>query len=389
MIGRRFDRMVVRLLTLMLLWLCAEVSGAERAQTQPAALHGEFEIGKDGRMILLPVKIGGKQIECLLDTGAGISSFDLKLRRYFGEEEETRTLKTPSGITRGRAFGWPKVEFNGRTLKTDQPIVGLDLQEIREATNAPVFGVLGVDVMRNSRVQIDFDQGVLRFLDKLPRDLRELGTPLPLEFPDDGPPCVRGDLGSGEATHFLIDTGTQGNSLNAETFDEQLELATLRLGGNFTSVTAAGLAQGERGYLSQMSIGPFRCRNQRVVRINMNSIGLRFLSRFVVTFDFPGGRLFLKKGAKFDRPEPAATSGLSLLWKEGRATVQQVKANGPADRAGIRAGDIVLQVNGSKSLVKDPFALRELLTGEPGSDIAIEILCDAKRRNLQLQLEAD
>ena len=124
-------------------------------------------------------------------------------------------------------------------------------------------------------------------------------------------------------------------------------------------------------------------------RINVNSVGLRFLSRFVVTFDFPEATVYLQPGEQFERPEPSATSGLTLLWKNGVPVVERVTPQGPAERAGIHPGDKLLQIDGSRQLSRDPFALRERMTLYPGQDVAVVVLRDQRELKFRLTLECD
>ena len=48
-------------------------------------LCGEFTIGKEGRLILLPVSVDGEEVLFMLDTGACRSGIDVSLRDKLGE----------------------------------------------------------------------------------------------------------------------------------------------------------------------------------------------------------------------------------------------------------------------------------------------------------------
>ncbi|MBS0263038.1 MAG: PDZ domain-containing protein [Planctomycetes bacterium] len=368
--------------------MSAEETSADASSE--CAIRGEFSIGKHGRMIVLPVELGGRTIECLVDTGAGLTGFDIGLEDELGSPEGFRMLQTPRGISRRPAYQWPDVTLSGQRFRTNRAVVGLDLEDVRLATNSRIQGVIGFDVLRQNRMQIDFDQGKLRFLDEFTPDIAaSLGLRIPLELTEYAPPFVMGSAGKRHRLRFLIDTGTQGNSLDADKFDELLDMDEVTLGSEFESVTAAGHAKGERGYVESLSLGPFTLRKQRVARININSLGLRFLSRFVVTFDFPGRSLYLKKGRHFDRPEPDATSGLSLLWEHHEPVVQGVREGGPAARAGLRPQDVVVAVNGDEKLTRDPFALRQLLTNSPGTKVAMRVRRLSREFAVDLVLDPD
>src|SRR5262245_43903151 len=210
---------------------------------------GEFKIGKDGRLVLLPVTLGSRTISCLLDTGACLSAFDVTLAELLGQPRGMRNLQTADRLIQVQTFDWPDARLDGQVFKGDQPAACLDLRHIREATNERVLGVIGIDLLRAVRFQIDFDEGTLRLLPSLPEAPGELGVKIPVRFLRDGPPVIAGSPGTHRRRDFVIDTGAQGNSLEAALFDGLVNDGQIRIGASFSSVTATGAFRGQRGRL--------------------------------------------------------------------------------------------------------------------------------------------
>jgi len=341
----------------------------------PAAseLSGEFKIGKDGRLVLLPVTLGPKTISCLVDTGASLCAFDTTLKEFLGQSRGTRNLQGAEGPFRVETFDWPDARLGEQVLKTEQPVACLDLRHIREATNEPVLGVLGMDLLRTARFQIDFDEGIFRFLSSSPDDSRDWGERVSVRFMRDGPPLIAGSPGADVHDDFVIDTGAQGNSLQEALFDALIDDGRIRRGASFTSVAATRQVRGQRGRVDRFSIGPLEHRGLRFSRLKYNSLGLRYFSRYVVTFDFPDGFIYLRKGAHHARPEPRATSGLTLKWQDGLPVVESVRADGPAARAGLARPDVLVRIDDEEATAFDHFSLRELLTSEPGRAVKLSV----------------
>ena len=180
-----------------------------------------------------------------------------------------------------------------------------------------------------------------------------------------------------------IDTGAQGNSIQPDKFDAFIGTDIIRLGSRFASVTVAGEVRGDRGRLSSLKVGPFAHEGIRVARVDSSSVGLDYLSRFCVTFDFPENVMYLRKGLQFAKNEPAATSGLMLKWDGDEIRVDSVREDGPADLAGIKSRDILVQINGKPAAEFDPFALRQLLTSAGGTKVRMTIL----RRTMEFEVE--
>lgn len=207
-----------------------------------------------------------------------------------------QVLRTPAGRTRVETHHWPRVTLGGQIVRSDRLVAGVDFTELRQAYNQNINGVIGIDVLKDCRIQVDFDRGVLRFLKSLPDQRHGLGVRIPIECDDDNAPHLVVALPNGDNEVFLIDTGAQGNSLRPRAFDRLVEENLLRLGGPFTSVTVAGEVQGNRGFLRNLTVSSITFNDLCMARVDPSSLGLRFFSRFVVTFDFPGRALDLSQG---------------------------------------------------------------------------------------------
>jgi PDZ domain-containing protein len=376
---------------------CALVAGAARvgrtadslSQDGATPLTGEFQIGKDGRLILVPVALGPRMVSCLVDTGACLSAFDVTLKEFLGPPRGMRKVQTADRPIRVETYDWPDARLDGRVVKSGQATACLDLRHIQEATNEPVLGVIGIDLLKVVCFQVDFDEGVLRFLPSLPEAPGDLGVKIPVRFRPDGLPVIAGLPGTHDREDFVIDTGAQGNSLEADLFDGLAHEQQIRIGASFRSITPTGALGGERGKLDGLSIGPFEHRGLRFSRLRYNSLGLRYFSRYVVTFDFPNECLYLRKGAHHSRSEPGATSGLSLTWENGAPVVQAVRADGPAARAGLARSDELVQIDGRRAAEFDHFLLRQLMTSEAGRRVKLRVRRGERLLDLVVVLAED
>jgi Do/DeqQ family serine protease len=76
--------------------------------------------------------------------------------------------------------------------------------------------------------------------------------------------------------------------------------------------------------------------------------------------------------------------GLGLKEARGIA-VSSVNAGGPAEKAGIKAGDVILQVNGRT--VNDPNELRNTVAGiAPGTEVTVKIARGAQEQDIKVKL---
>jgi S1-C subfamily serine protease len=76
----------------------------------------------------------------------------------------------------------------------------------------------------------------------------------------------------------------------------------------------------------------------------------------------------------------------SLGLKEARGVlINEVRSGGPAEKAGIKTGDVILQLNGKD--VNDPNTLRnEIAAAGPGAEVTLNLLRDGKQQQMKVRL---
>jgi putative serine protease PepD len=89
----------------------------------------------------------------------------------------------------------------------------------------------------------------------------------------------------------------------------------------------------------------------------------------------------LASGQMIDRPYLGMTTAVGSAGIE----VQAVTPGGPAERAGLRAGDVVVSVDGRA--VSEPGDVTDALDGnEPGDSVEVEVERDGARERLDITL---
>jgi len=100
--------------------------------------------------------------------------------------------------------------------------------------------------------------------------------------------------------------------------------------------------------------------------------GFGVLRQFAVTYDLPGDALYFERYLNFGTPDIADRGGLWLERGADGYEVIDVVAAGPAAQAGLKAGDVIVDINGRPwSEVALP-ALRDALRAPPGSRVRMK-----------------
>ncbi len=322
----------------------------------------EFTFSDDE--LSVPVSVGDKECSFILDTGCTCSIFDTSLSRFLGRPLRRRRMGTWGDTVSVSEFAIPAMQVGRLRPPADARVVCINFREMRQAMDAPLDGLLGMDFLRGHIIQLDFDNGRLRFLKSVPD---EAGERFEIVFGSgryQNIPQFRISLGAVEAA-FLIDTGFNGTmSVNAQLFDELDKAGRIGLRGNVMASTAGGTFSNVSGRLDRLTVGPFTHHNLVVDRHAGDPLfGLAYLKRFLVTFDFPRNAMYLKPGKSFDRPDEWDLSGLHIWRVDGEAFVDRVDSGSPAESLGVKPKDVIVQVNGQPAADVPLNRLRAMLRG--------------------------
>jgi hypothetical protein len=195
-----------------------------------------------GDLLLIAVHLkGGGDLPFILDTGAPLTLLDTSLAQTLGKEVGAEKIFSMYGQTAGQYYKAPEIYVGEVQLRTGRRVLTMDLSRLSgdvnrlTGSNHRFKGILGMDALWHYCIQLDFTARQIRFLDPYQLHVDELGQALPLIPDAEGCPLVV----RGKDSHVLVDTG---------------------------------------------------CIDKRAT----NLLGLDFLARHLVTFNFPKRTMYLK-----------------------------------------------------------------------------------------------
>ena len=331
----------------------------------PDVLLAEFKIAGGPKPIILPISFDGKEYMFLLDTGASHTIFDNSLKEKLGKPIRAIRGRAANGeIINGELFKAPRAYLGSIDFRNCRKVAALDLGPIRSNLDQRIRGIIGIDLLKKFVVQMDFDNKKILFLKSKKKGIissifqpaknthPEWGQPVSIRF-SGRCPYVKGHVDNTKVD-FLIDTGyfklfadnptfsEFTGALKAKTFEKVTTNANIKSGSS-VDVTAAGKRQSD--FSTMITIGGFSLGDAEYHDIcfykeNGNRLGIPFLSKHLVTFDFPNKKMYLKKGMYFDGTEKAPLRyrdvGLVLRRNEGSIFVDSVDPNSQADVQGFK-----------------------------------------------------
>jgi hypothetical protein len=239
----------------------------------------------------------GEELLFAVDTGSPSTFLDQSLEKKLGAPLGAQAFPAywlGTNIN-SRIYRAPELYLAHTRLRTGQQVVVSDLSWIW--TNRAVAGILGMDCLKHYCLQLDFAMGRARLLNpNQPGDVAELGESVPLHMARKGFAAVQGTFAGDRELYSWIDTGDPNDgSLEAKLFQKMVEEQKDTEIKNYEV-----FATGKSGMGAAFPTGMFRGQTYTNLIVlknpsGFNGIGLRFLARHLVTFNFPKGTLHLKR----------------------------------------------------------------------------------------------
>jgi hypothetical protein len=385
----RMRWMKLLLLIALLPYSCqrsADDPSAPKPQVTDGSTVAHFPISRDGDLILIPVRIGENEYPFVLDTGSEITVFDRQLRHHLTVPKESIQARTPNGLVTVEVFETPSAYVGSFSLPKSGIVVCTDLSNARRACGYNVAGLLGMDFLSDFVVHIDFDRGQASI--SLPSEKAFSGARVPISMRGRGTPTIELSLGTIGAAkdQFIVDTGGgMSATMTGQQFNRALGQGESVLVSEGHVMTASGMTRRPKARLASLTAGPFEVNDVVVGKATENAVGLHFLSRFILTMDFPHNVMYLEKSHRFAEVDHYDGSGLHLLRIDGKTVVKFVDPDSSADRNDIETDDVILSVNGRNAHDITMLDIRRLLSAAAGQT-SMRIDRHGVERTVRLQL---
>jgi hypothetical protein len=326
-------------------------------------------------------RVHGSSFWFLLDTGSPSS---------FGRRQAEALELHDGSSQRGIAIDLPGLTVTMPSL----PFADLDARQI--ALGHKLDGVLGTEFFARFVATFDFEGKTLTLESPKTRRAAGRGRAFPL-IVEAGRPYVSARVtprgGKPVDGNFLIDTADDAAVTFFSPFAEHHHLAgppppvpagssgamqavlrgeALKLGGESLREPILAISASTSGFSDTRHAG---------------LLGMDVLRRFKVTLDPARKRLLLEKNAAFPEPFDYDASGLRLQPQGADLTtleVRRVRPGSPGAEAGIRAGDVILAVDGRPIAEITPFGVRRLFRKD-GKEYVLSILHEGAIRKMQLR----
>ncbi|HEY5366142.1 MAG TPA: PDZ domain-containing protein [Casimicrobiaceae bacterium] len=334
--------------------------------------------------IYIDVKLDGKGPYLMLLDAGGANVLLPQTAQALGHKSEGAAATGDAGVG-ADVTHVTSLELGGLAL-ANQAFVTLPLAaQVRRIEGVDhVAGLIGYELFRRFPTRIDYEHRRIVFYQPGQWTYGGNGVRVPLQFSGHIPE-VEGSL-DGIAGLFEVDAGSRASLTLTEPFAETNQLAD-KYHATAEIVIGAGIA------------GPARARLARAAMLKLGDVdvpaplallstatsgpltdptlagdvGYGVLRRFNIVFDYRDQQMWFEKNAAFDDKDVQDRAGVWVERASDGFAIVDVLAKGPADAAGLRAGDVVKKVDGKPFAGLTLDAFRTQLRAAPGTRLRLTL----------------
>ncbi|HRI45056.1 MAG TPA: PDZ domain-containing protein [Fimbriimonadaceae bacterium] len=346
-----------------------------------------FRIGDHA--IIVDAMVNGKKVSCMFDTGF-TGAFVVNDEISLGPPSGTMNLQDFVGRFTRKTVKVNSLKLGSLTIDpTGMEIVQQPLSHMSASYNTHTDGIMGLEVVAGYVTEINFEKQKFVFHPK--------SVDVSARTPDNKKtwlvkmlPIGRKSIeltvktAQGGRMHLALDTG---NAFFATTHKEVLEREKIwdpRKDVNFmrTAWVASGPVDSWYKMFKDLDIFgvPVPSSVWSIIDLPASSVehdgtvGFGFLKNFNIVIDMERRRVWLENWTGKTGNEPTADVGISAAQHpSGKIVIYRVTPGSPAEKAGIKAGDALLDIDGVSTNDLTPRQLEAALEGALDSAVKLAV----------------
>lgn len=353
--------------------------------TPQTPIEVPFRIGEDA--IIVDAIVNGKKVSCMFDTGFS-GAFVINDEINVGAPTGTMNLQDFVGTFSAKTIPCKSVKLGSLDIDAKgMEIVQQPMRHMSFSYNTHTDGIMGLAVVNKYVTEINVEKQKFIFHPKTvditqrkPDNVKTfLGKMLPI-----GNNSIELTVSSstGAKFHLALDTG---NAFFATTHKDCLEREKMwDAGKDANYMRSAWVASGPvdswyKMFRDLTIFGvPVSSSVWSIIDLPSSSaesdgtVGFGFLRNFNMTIDMERRRVWMENWTGKTGNEPTADVGISAgTTPDGRIMIFRVTPGSPAEKAGIKRGDALLDVDGMSAKDLTPREMERKFEGAVGSKVKL------------------
>lgn len=368
-------------------------------QATPPVASVPFRIAEDA--IIVDAAVNGRTVSLMFDTGFG-AAIDVSDDVNIGKQTGWINLQDFVGTFRAPTVKINTLKLGNKSIDTTGMTEAVQSREnYSDSYGMHCDGIMGFEVIKNNITGINYEHSRFDFYPKtmdISKWVPDNKRTFLVKFLPSGFSSIElaVDTPDGKKLHLALDTG---NAFYATTHRDVLE----RVGLWSESAAPKFVKQ------SWVASGPvdswsLKLKNMTIFGVPVASgvwdiidrpsssadgdgtVGYGFLHNFNIIVDYDRRRVWLENYTGKTADDEIGEPGIGATGdKKGDVRIFNVAPNSPADKAGIKKGDVLLSIDGEDLDNHMPYRkLRKLLEGPVGSKVKLAISSGGELKRLEL-----
>ncbi|MEJ0105860.1 MAG: aspartyl protease family protein [Bacteroidota bacterium] len=388
-------------LLISLLFASNESTAQEKRAEKPAALITRFSFKHlYGGAVLLKATFANyaDSLSFLLDTGSGGISLDSTTASRFKLSPVQSDIMI-CGIAGSRKVKFmynQELKFPGLTI--DSLNFHINNYEILTSVyGEKIDGIIGYSVLSRYIVDLNYDSSIISFYNKGSIKYPKRGYLLHPSISRQ--PVQNASLTDARTIHskFLFDIGASVCVMFSSDFIK--DSVPIKAGRKFYTKEAEGVGGKitmQATVIQEFKLGPYKFKKVPVFIFDdvynvtayphlTGIIGNDLLRRFNQVLNYGANEIYLTPNSHFSEPFDYAYTGLELYYIDGGIIIGNVAVNSPAEKAGLKEGDVVVSINDITNQTISDYRAALFKTGEWAK---ILVMRDDKAMTFQVRVKS-
>jgi hypothetical protein len=280
-----------------------------------------------------------------------------------------------------------------------------DVFNLSRHSGSKINGLIGVDFFQDYVVEINYSQKRIRIYDptsfKIPKGYGSLPVTVESQKMFVDLTVLESDS-TRKSVKMLIDTGAELNAWFQTITKESVHTPRKWVQGTIGE-GLNGIITGKYGHIPQICFGDFCLKNPivsfpdsaTITGIVLNSkrdgtIGSQLLNRFNIFIDYKQKRFFFKPNSSFKKRFTYNVAGIEIIQVSPYFTLTEVLdvwKNSPADIAGVKKGDEIMEVNGLNAFQMSLGEVRKIFETPTNNSLLLTLKRDKKDILVQIDMK--
>ncbi len=389
-------------------FLCILVYVAVAGENKSRITSLPFEIV--GTYVVVSVRINqSTPLNFILDSGLGrtlvteLSSQDSLVLNYYertvlkglGAGKEIKAM-----VSSGNSLQAGKIKFINQKVN----LLEEDIFNLSAYTGRKINGLLGSDFFQDHVVKIDYNTQRITFYEsssfKVPRGY----VAVPLTIKDEkmyADVWVSDKSGKPQKFNMLIDSGAELAAWFRSFEENAISIPKKNVRG-YIGQGLNGEIKGHIGRVGKLFFGGHTLHNPLVSfpdsitisdavagQARDGTIGSQILCRFNLIFDEPNQMLYIKPNSNFRKKYKFNVAGIETIKQSDFPFLPEifyVWEGSPAEKAGIKPGDLILDINGQNGFGTDINAIRRIFEQSSNKPCRLLILRNDENKEIHIDM---